>query len=316
MTRCVIAGIDGSAASLAAARWAADEAVARGAVLRLVHAAPLQPQMLPTVSGADVSGLRSWDGGAERMLRRTVAELAGTHPDLEVEGRQVTDTPGSALASQGGLAELVVIGSRGGGGFPELLVGSVALEVAGRTPCPVAVLPPETAGVAQAEAGTGTVSGTRAGRRVGPPANGPSVDATEVVLAIDARDPADEVIDFAFQAALRRGAGLRAVHAWSMPQAITEAWVPFAVPEEDRGAWEDQEVQLLSDALAGWRDKYPTVPVVPDVVLFTPARAVVNASRRAGLLVVGRRAAAATLGPTAHAALHHGGCAVVVVPYA
>ncbi|GGN80067.1 hypothetical protein GCM10011579_065210 [Streptomyces albiflavescens] len=55
--------------------------------------------------------------------------------------------------------------------------------------------------------------------------------------------------------------------------------MPFAAPEEDRGAWEDQEVQMLRDALRPWREKHPHVHVQEDVRLMTPPAALVHASR-------------------------------------
>lgn len=88
--------------------------------------------------------------------------------------------------------------------------------------------------------------------------------------------------------------------------------MPYAMPEEDRGAWEDQEVQLLSDALRPWREKYPRADVYEDVRLQSPPAALVHASASAGLLVVGR--AGRTLGPTLDAVLEHTECPVAVVP--
>ncbi len=57
---------------------------------------------------------------------------------------------------------------------------------------------------------------------------------------MDARDPVSAVVDFAFDAARRRGARLHAVHAWRLPSRA-ERWMPYALPEEDRGRIEDQK---------------------------------------------------------------------------
>ncbi|MGW3662416.1 universal stress protein [Streptomyces sp. NPDC005141] len=133
-----------------------------------------------------------------------------------------------------------------------------------------------------------------------------------VVLGIDARRPRDAVTGFAFDAALRRGAPLHAVHAWHLP-APSGPSLPVAPPEADRGAWEDEEVQLLADALRPWREKYPRVRVYEDVRLQSPATALVHSSDAAGLVVVGRGGAA--LGPTLKAVLSHARCPVTVVPY-
>lgn len=266
MVRCVIAGIDGSEPGLAAARWAAREARLRGSGLRLIHVWPPDPYAPP-------------------VLDRVVSELALRHPGLEVRGEQADGRAPDVLADAGRTADLLVLGSRGLGGFPGLLLGSVALETAGRSPCPVALVPEQRPG----------------GER--PP---------EIALGIDTRHRAAPATDYAFDAARRREARLRAVHAWSLPAPYGSPWTPYAVTEEDRAAWEDQEVQLLHDALRGHRRAYPAVPVVADVRLLGPAKALVTASARAELLVVGRPGG--PLNGVPHSVAHHAHCPVVLVP--
>lgn len=133
----------------------------------------------------------------------------------------------------------------------------------------------------------------------------------EIVLGVDARDPADGALDLAFDTARLWGVRLRAVHAWRFPSRATE--LPFGVPEEDRAAWEDHEVQLLADALRPWREKYPAVRVLEDVRLFTPAHALLQLSASAGLVVVGRGSEGEP-GPTVRALLAESLCPVAVVP--
>lgn len=135
--------------------------------------------------------------------------------------------------------------------------------------------------------------------------------STEIVLGADAREPAQGALDFAFGIAWLRGVLLHAVHAWRLPSCAAE--LPFGVPEEDRGGWEDDEVQLLSDVLRPWREKYPEVPVLEDVRLLTPARALVQRSASAGLLVVGRKSGAEP-GPITRVILRESRCPVAVVP--
>ncbi|MFL5995932.1 MAG: universal stress protein [Streptomyces sp.] len=134
---------------------------------------------------------------------------------------------------------------------------------------------------------------------------------TEIVLGVDAREPAQGAVDFAFEAARVRGVGLRAVHAWRYPSCAAE--LPFGVPEEDRAAWEDHEVQLLSDVLRPWREKHCDVPVLEDVRLLPPAQALSRRSAGAGLVVVGRSSQREP-GPTLRALLPQALCPVAVVP--
>ncbi len=141
--------------------------------------------------------------------------------------------------------------------------------------------------------------------------NNTAYQAGEVVLGVDARDPAEGPVRFAFDCALLRGVRLRAVHAWRLPSCAAE--LRFGIPEEDRGAWEDREVQLLSDALRPWREKYPEVEVLEDVRLLSPGDALARRSAGAGLVVVGR-SRGGELGATARKVLREGRAPLVVVP--
>lgn len=133
----------------------------------------------------------------------------------------------------------------------------------------------------------------------------------ETVLGLDVRNPSAGALAFAFDTARRRGVRLHVVHAWRLPPAAAD--LPFGVPEEDRGAWEDHEVQLLADILRPWRAKYPEVDVLEDVRLLAPAQALVQRYTSTGLLVVGRRKG---LGPSAlvRGLVHGSLCPVAIVP--
>ncbi|MHC3469881.1 universal stress protein [Streptomyces sp. 7R007] len=131
--------------------------------------------------------------------------------------------------------------------------------------------------------------------------------AGAVTVGLDAREPADGALGFAFETARRRGVRLRAVHTWTLPsEAADRPWPPA---EEDRATWEDQEVQRLSDTLRPWRARYPEVDVLADVDARTVAEALGHASGTSGLLVLGRRT-----GTTALAVLETARCPVAVVP--
>ncbi|WKX14014.1 universal stress protein [Streptomyces sp. NL15-2K] len=294
MSHSVLAGVDGSERSSAATDWAAREAALRGVPLRLFHASP----PLPGTAVPGPAGDRLRHVGA-RMLQRVVAELGDHYPDLEVRGEQADDAPDTALLAAARDAGLLVIGTRGTGGFEGLAVGSVALRMAAAAPCPVVLVPQPSGTFGE---GTHLARGT-----------------SQVVAGFDAHHPVSEVADFAFSAAEAHGARLRVVQAWAFP-AESVSPRTLVVTEEDRATWEDQEVLQLSDALRAWQEKYPRVTVHTDVVLLHPAEALLNTSRSADLLVVGRRAdpsaAEGRLGPVTHAVLHHARCPVAVVPHA
>jgi nucleotide-binding universal stress UspA family protein len=217
----------------------------------------------------------------------TVAGIVRDHPELEVVTREVSGgRPGEVLSEIGQGADLLVLGTRGTGGSAGLRLGSVALGVAGAAPCCVVLVPAPV--VADAR-------------------------VSEVVVGVDARNPDGRALDTAFDAARLRGARLRAVHAWHLPAPYDES--ALTVLEEDRAEWEDAEVLLLDDALRGWREKYPGVPVLPDVRLLGPADALVRASAGADLLVVGRGPRnVSCLGAVAHTVAHHSACALLLTP--
>ncbi|WP_033309485.1 universal stress protein [Streptomyces iakyrus] len=291
----VLAGIDGSECAAAAAGWAAREAARRGVPVRLLHASPQLPGA--TVPRPALDRLRLI---GVRLTQRTAEDLADRHPDLQVEGEQAEEPPVDALLGAARDAGLLVVGTRGTGGFEGLAVGSVALRMAAAAPCPVVLVPPPRPGA--------YADGASATRRTG-----------QIVLGFDAHRPVGEAAGFAFSAAEARAARLRVVQAWGLPAESVSSRT-LVVTEEDRATWEDQEVLQLSDALRPWQGKYPRVPAATDLMLLHPAEALLNASRNADLLVVGRRteptAAEGRLGPVTHAVLHHARCPVAVVPHA
>lgn len=140
----VVVGIDSSGGSRAALDWAAAEARTHGVLLRVVHG--WDPAAV-TPPGPSTSG--SLDGeefviAADRYLTGVVdAALADLAPEdtPEVECLAVPAPAAEALLWEARNASLLVVGSRGRGGFAGLLLGSVSRQCANYAPCPVAVVP-------------------------------------------------------------------------------------------------------------------------------------------------------------------------------
>lgn len=134
----VIVGADGSESSRRAIRWAAHEARLRGAVLEVVHAWTLLGQPADGSFDPDFGedDARAWLGGE-------LAALGDAVDGVDVEATVVCDLGARALIEAGDRADLLVVGSRGCGGFRGLLLGSVSSQVVQHAPCPVAVVPDE-----------------------------------------------------------------------------------------------------------------------------------------------------------------------------
>jgi nucleotide-binding universal stress UspA family protein len=133
----IVVGVDGSEGSAKAMRWAAEEARLRDATLVVVHGweVPYAGEM--TYAG-DV--LTMYQEGAAELVDQVV-EAAGLPPEQAVERRPVHDSPVRALTDAAEDADLLVVGSRGRGGFAGLLLGSVSSQISRHGTRPVVVIP-------------------------------------------------------------------------------------------------------------------------------------------------------------------------------
>jgi nucleotide-binding universal stress UspA family protein len=140
--RRVVVGTDGSPTSQAAIAYAFAQADARGCELVVVHAWWLD---LSGRRGVDVpQGVADELEESQRLLlAEEIAGFAVQYPDVTVRPVVVQDDPATAIARLSAGAELVVVGSRGRGGFRSLLLGSVSQHVLQTAECPVAVVRPQ-----------------------------------------------------------------------------------------------------------------------------------------------------------------------------
>ncbi|MFI6389860.1 universal stress protein [Nonomuraea sp. NPDC050540] len=275
----IVVGVDGSRAGLEAVGWAAREAALRGRTLLVVHAMPAWAHA--AVPGERYAGVAEWmRDGAATVLAAAVEQAGQEAPGLDVERRAVPGDARAALLELSAGAELLVMGSHGMGGFRGLLLGSVAAGVTGHAACDVVIVrePPAT------------------------------VPRGEVVVGVDGSEAGRRVLAYAFGHADRHGLALRAVHAWN--RLDLDGVLASASAEED-------ELRLLKEAVAGYRDRHPDVRVVWEVVHDHPAQALRNASEGADLLVVGTHGQSALtgliLGSVSQAMLHYATCPLAVV---
>lgn len=132
----IVVGVDSSEASSAALHWAIDEADRHEAELTVVHAWHY-PYKLTIDGTARGSALSQVDAA---LVVDEAVELARARMAGDAIGRLVEASPAQALLDAGGAADMVVVGSRGRGGFRSMLLGSVAHAVAARASCPVVVV--------------------------------------------------------------------------------------------------------------------------------------------------------------------------------
>ena len=137
-----------------------------------------------------------------------------------------------------------------------------------------------------------------------------------VVLGLDADAPAETVIEFAFAETARRGTTLRVVYGWNLPPYYAYGFALDAALHEE--LW-SQETAALTEALRPWRQKHPGVEVVLEPRVGSAADHLVDASREASLVVIGRRirrgALGTHIGPVTHGVLHHSTAPVAVVAH-
>jgi nucleotide-binding universal stress UspA family protein len=141
----VVVGVDGSAGSSEALHWAITEARIRNVPLRAVHAWTYAAPLIPSLVGYPYSA-ESVDStvddqrqAAEKMLERATSEPAETR-GIEIERVIAEGTAARVLIEAVEANDLLVVGSRGHGGFTSLLLGSVSQECAQHARCPVVIV--------------------------------------------------------------------------------------------------------------------------------------------------------------------------------
>jgi nucleotide-binding universal stress UspA family protein len=147
----ILVGVDGSGHSQRALEWAMKEAGLRHAPLTVLT---VQQAVAGYYGGVsvytdDTPHTEAALEAARAETDKTLAGLEGPHPE-SVTVTAVHGFPVEEIIKAGSDADIIVLGSRGAGGFTRLMMGSVAGQVAQHAPCPVLIVPPATAGAASA----------------------------------------------------------------------------------------------------------------------------------------------------------------------
>lgn len=143
----IVVGVDGSKTSRAALRWAIEEAESHGSSVEAVHAWH-QDVYIGGAYGFDASVIDPtiYRDAGERLLEAVVDAEDESGLASPVRRMLANGPPALALLDAAKGADLIVVGSRGRGGFGGLLLGSVSQQVVHHAPCPVVVIPPTAEG--------------------------------------------------------------------------------------------------------------------------------------------------------------------------
>ncbi|MFC0042087.1 universal stress protein [Actinomadura rayongensis] len=281
--RPVLVGTDGSPGGARAVEWAADDAARRGRELHVLYADGEWP--MGVESPPDRPEGRELGDGRTKVIEEARAIAAHRQPGLSVSGEALTADPVRALLAESPRAFETVIGSRGLGGFAGMMLGSVALRVAGRAAGPVVVVRGEK-----------------------PPEGGHH----EVIAGVDLSERTHDVLEYAYEAAELRGARLRIVCGFHAAPSLVASG-RFV----DIDGVEDSLRAQMSDVRREFGEQRPKVDVVDVLVRDHPVHALAERSHEADLVVVGARGLgrmrSMLLGSISHGVLHHAHCPVAVV---
>jgi nucleotide-binding universal stress UspA family protein len=280
-----LVGVDGSAESDAAIRWATHDAVMRHVDVTLTHVVPPVAASWPT--GPVYADITEWQrSNARHVLEQALKTLQATVsesllPDVHTE--TLNSSVVSTLVRASEDKQMIVVGSRGSGALGRLLLGSISTGLLHHASCPVAIIRPEPES---------------------------SDSDAPVLLGIDESPASEAATTLAFDEASRRGVDLVALHAWS-DVAV------FPILGMDWHEYESQGHEILSERLAGWQEQYPDVHVQRRLVCDQPARWLTRESEHAQLVVVGSRGrggfASTWLGSVSNAVAQSANIPVLVV---
>jgi nucleotide-binding universal stress UspA family protein len=138
----IVVGVDGSASSLEALDWAVKHAALEHAALTVIAVHEVAASAWtgnPIVYPEDKPGEQQAQQAAQEAVNKAISDNGGAAPD-SVTVRGVSGTAAQLLIEASGSADLVVVGSRGAGGFASLLTGSTSSKVVNHAACPVVVV--------------------------------------------------------------------------------------------------------------------------------------------------------------------------------
>ncbi len=290
--KVILVGVDGSPESLGAVDWAASRAGRTGWRVHLLCAYSLPSFTTASLDGGyavlDDTAIRE---GAQSVIDEATQRAEGRGG--KVTSSLETGDPSGVLVDLSDEATIAVVGTRGGGGFADRLLGAVSSALPAHAHCPTVVVPQHVEGA-------------------------DFTPVRRIVVGVDGSDSARKALEWAVSEAEVWGAELTAVAV--VPQTSGTgalAWLPAAIDRE----------QVLKDVRSGLRravasaaEGHPGVTVHQRTPEGNPAELLAEFSTAVDLVVVGSRGrggfAGLLLGSTSQAVLSHAVCPVMVVPAA
>ncbi|WP_370329200.1 universal stress protein [Mycolicibacterium hippocampi] len=292
IARGIVVAVDGSPSSTAAVEWAARDAELHNVPLRVVHViAPLTYVAEGWSAFPTEVYSQAQEKESTRILEqahKVAVEAAAPDRASQVTSEVLHEPIVPGLVDLSKTAGLVVVGCRGEGGVSGALLGSVSSGLVHHAHCPVAVIHDEDPTAQPSEA--------------------------PVVVGIDGSPTSELATEIAFDEASRRGVELVALHAWTDMGPLEFPRTNWA-PIEWRN-YKEQEEEVLSERLSGYRDRYPDVAVRKVVVSDRPAPRLLEQAEHAQLVVVGSHGRGGftgmLLGSVARAVVHSARVPVIV----
>ncbi|NDK31544.1 universal stress protein [Nesterenkonia haasae] len=321
----VVVGVDGSEQSLRATHWAAAEAYRRSLPLTVVTAYSIPAFAASSMDGGyammDDSSLRA---GAERVMDEA-KQFLRDYPG-ELDYRIESGDPTAVLLEYSDDAEMLVVGSRGRGGFFGRLLGSVSSALPAHAKCPTVLVPLKFSAKEENAVTTATGAIPIVSSSSQPGAAAPeslieegahplrAQDARPVVAGVDGSDYGRVAALVAAQEAAERGVTLRLVCALP-PLGSTLVWIPTHIEDSDALA----ELEEKLKAGRSWLNShFPDLTIEVEVIDGTAVDVLVEETRRAQLTVLGTRGrggfAGMLLGSTSQGVLQHAEGPLMVVP--
>lgn len=285
----ILTGVDGSKESRQAAQWAAARAKQAGGSLEVLCAYALPSYTAASMdSGFAVVDNESIKDSAQAVVDQTVSELK--QEGLEVSGRIEAGDPTAILMEESKSVDLIVVGTRGGGGFTDRLLGATSSALPAHSTCPVVVVPSSSQ-------------------------PGSFIPVEKIVIGIDGSNRSRRSLQAAIKETKLWNAQLTAIEAVPMASSAgVLAWLPAAVDrdailrdvrkeltsvcEEEIG---DENISFRAHALDG-----------------SAAALLTEFSTAVDLVVVGTRGkggfAGVLMGSTSQSVLAHSSCPVMVIP--